>query len=505
MNDGRALRADLLFLARQLLTSLGEGEMSECAYDTAWVARIPNPSNPAEPLFPASYDWLLQNQLADGSWGAEIPFAYDRVVSTVAVLLALTDTEYRRQESEIAARRAIVYLNTAQLRLRDDPVETVGFELILPELLRQAQLAGLSLPYADWSFVETIKANKLSRIPPIAIYGGPTTLSHSLEYLGDRLAASLVQRTRIGNGSYGASPSATAYVHMRVPDDETLAYLRSVPNVSSTGGVVDVYPINVFETAWVLQSLAPLRSELPEFEDGVRLLSSYWTPGGVSFTDAGMVSDADDSAVTVAVLQTNGLESHPEVFDLFEGDEYFFCFPFERNQSIRANAGVLEAIKLYDSTPDRRRMLLKLVHFLQRSATGDLYWIDKWHASPFYATSRVVTSLSGLDNLSVRRAVQWVIDQQHENGSWGFEDGTAEETAYAIEALISGQEAEPALASVNRPIIEQGVASLLEQLFVPERPALWAGKGMYLPRKVVEAAIVGALARATTVLAGTAR
>jgi hypothetical protein len=35
---------------------------------------------------------------------------------------------------------------------------------------------------------------------------------------------------------------------------------------------------------------------------------------------------------------------------------------------------------------------------------------------------------------------------------------------------------------------------------VPERPALWAGKGMYLPRKVVEAAIVGALARATMML-----
>jgi hypothetical protein len=165
---------------------------------------------------------------------------------------------------------------------------------------------------------------------------------------------------------------------------------------------------------------------------------------------------------------------------------------------VRANAGVLEALKLFESTPDHRRMILKLVHYLRRSPSGDQFWIDKWHASPFYATSRVITALSGLDHTLVRRAVQWVLEQQHENGAWGFGEGTAEETAYAVEALVAGQIADAALASIVAPGIENAVPYLAEQLYAPDRPELWVGKGLYTPRKVVDAAIVGALAKAST-------
>ncbi len=484
--------------ARRLLGSVGEGEMSACAYDTAWVARVSEPENPDVPLFPAAYEWLLQHQDADGSWGAEIRFAHDRVVCTLAALLTVATGSYRRQESEVAARRAIVYLNQAKLSLRDDAAETVGFELLLPELVRQAQALGISLPYHDWQFVDELKADKLKRIPPIAVYGGPTTLTHSLEYLGDGLVAALVSRSQGPNGSYGASPSATAYVHVRAPEEETLAYLNSIPNAALGGGVPDVYPINVFETAWVLQSLMPLQAKIPEYADAARALLGYWTPQGVSFTDSGMVSDADDSAVTVAVLQAQGLPTSPEVFELFEGDEYFFCFPFERNQSVRANAGVLEALKLFPSTPSRRRMILKLVHYLREAREDDTYWIDKWHASPFYATSRVITALSGLDNQLVRSAVQWVLGQQHETGAWGFGDGTAEETAYAVEALVGGTSADPALSQIVATAIDSGVSFLADEFHAGERPSLWVGKGLYTPRKVVEAAIIGAIGRAAS-------
>jgi halimadienyl-diphosphate synthase len=497
MINGHILREDLIAQARSILSSVGDGEMSPCAYDTAWVARVPNPANPEEPLFPASYNWLLEHQRPDGSWGGAITFPHDRVMTTLAALLALSNSSFRRQESEIAARRAVVYLNRERPNLRDDVTETVGFELILPELVRQAKGLGISLPYDDWEFVEALKADKLSRIPPIAVYGAPTTLTHSLEYLGERLAPKLVGRSRAPNGSYGASPSATAYVQIHAPDEDAVAYLRSVPDVMTTGGVIDVYPINVFETAWVLQSLAPLEDALPEYDEAARSLLGYWTPEGVSFTDSGMATDADDSAVTIAVLRSRGLPSNPDVFSLFEGDQYFFCFPFERNQSVRANAGVLEALKLFESTPDHRRMILKLVHYLRGSPRGDQYWIDKWHASPFYATSRVIAALSGLDNALVRRSVQWVLDQQHENGAWGFGEGTAEETAYAVEALIAGRTADAALASIVAPALADSVAYLVDQLFAPDRPELWVGKALYTPRKVVEAAIVGALAKAS--------
>src|SRR6266542_770383 len=102
---------DLIAEARRLLDSLGEGHISESAYDTAWVARIRNPSKPDQPQFPDSYDWLLSHQHADGSWGAHLPFAHDRLICTLAALITLSDSSYRKGESEQAARRSIVYLN----------------------------------------------------------------------------------------------------------------------------------------------------------------------------------------------------------------------------------------------------------------------------------------------------------------------------------------------------------------------------------------------------------
>jgi halimadienyl-diphosphate synthase len=207
--------ADLVSEAQRILDSLGQARVSATAYDTAWLARVPRASDEGEPLFPESYDWLIRHQHDDGWWGGDLAFPHDRLISTLAATVTLAGARFRRAESEPAVRRAVVYLNREHLNVRDDPAETVGFELLLPELMRQAQRLGLQLPYQEWAFVDAIKADKLQRIPPIAVYGGPTPLTFSLEYLGDGVSPLLVERCRSFNGSYGASPSATGYVHFR--------------------------------------------------------------------------------------------------------------------------------------------------------------------------------------------------------------------------------------------------------------------------------------------------
>lgn len=482
--------------ARRLLDALGEGSMSESAYDTAWVARVPSPSSAGEPIFPQCYDWLLRNQRPDGAWGAEIPFAHDRVICTLAALVTLASSSYRREESEPAARRAIVYLNTERPNLRDDPAETVGFELLLPELARQAKELRLSLPYDDWKFVEDIRADKLNRIPPIAIYGGPTSLTHSLEYLGDRLVPSLVHRCQGSNGSYGASPSATAFVELRAHEGWAQSYLRRVVSISPTGGVISAYPITIFEMAWALQSLWPFRESIPAYHSCVQRLAQYWTPQGVGFTETAMVSDADDTAMALWVLRKNGIPVDSEVLELFEGEECFFCYPFERNQSVAANAGILEALKLYESTPDRRRMTLKLVHYLRNARVEGRYWLDKWHVSPMYATARAIRALTGLDNATVRAAVEWLLQKQNEDGSWGLQGGTPEETAYGLEGLLAARDADPALRADVDPAANSARSYLMESLSMDGQPALWIEKSLYTPHHVARAAIVGALARA---------
>ena len=283
---------------------------------------------------------------------------------------------------------------------------------------------------------------------------------------------------------------------MLSPDEQTRSYLDRVLSLSPDGGVMDVYPINVFELAWALRSLAPLREEIPEFEACAKKLARFWGPGGVSFTDSGMVSDADDTAAAAWVLKVTGLPLDPHVFELFEGQESFVCFPFERNPSVMANAGTLDALKLHESTPDHRRMVVKLVHYLRGAREPEGFWIDKWHVSQFYATARCIAGLNGIDADLVRTAVNWILEAQHEDGSWGVEGGIPEETAYALDGLIAAGETDPALKAIVGPAVEAGGSYLGPHLEDEAYAELWVGKGLYAPGRVVKAAIIGALARA---------
>lgn len=67
-------------------------ELCISSYDTAWVAMIPSPTSPHAPFFPQCLNWLLDNQLLDGSWG--LPGRHpslmnDALLSTLACILAL--------------------------------------------------------------------------------------------------------------------------------------------------------------------------------------------------------------------------------------------------------------------------------------------------------------------------------------------------------------------------------------------------------------------------------
>jgi len=79
---------------KNLVNEIGIGRsglMKPTAYDTAWLARVPAEHDPSVPAFPEALDWLRQTQWPDGSWGAEIEYVHDRVISTLAAILALAE------------------------------------------------------------------------------------------------------------------------------------------------------------------------------------------------------------------------------------------------------------------------------------------------------------------------------------------------------------------------------------------------------------------------------
>ena len=129
----------------QLLNETGTSKMSSLAYDTAWVARMADIDHE---LSNQALEWLSMNQLEDGSWGAKQPFYYhDRVISTLAAMIALTKngrrvTDKRSLENGLYALGRITDGATQGL-MTDPNGATVGFEMIVPTLVAEAERLGI--------------------------------------------------------------------------------------------------------------------------------------------------------------------------------------------------------------------------------------------------------------------------------------------------------------------------------------------------------------------------
>jgi len=64
-----------------------------------------------------------------------------------------------------------------------EPVELVGFELLLPALVERARAAGVAVP-PHLDVYAAQRARKLDLIPATALYSPRATVVHSLEFLG---------------------------------------------------------------------------------------------------------------------------------------------------------------------------------------------------------------------------------------------------------------------------------------------------------------------------------
>lgn len=488
----RVDRQLLIDEARALLRGLGRGSMSPSAYDTAWVARLRDPGDRRRLLFPEAVAWLLAHQHADGAWGSRVETLHDRCISTLNCVVTLSElaAEGLLDGSDVRLRvsNAVAYLWRRAPDLQRDRYETVGFELLFPPLLDRARRLGIKLPYPEFDWVRRLREEKLQLVPPAMIYSRSTTLVHSLEFLAGTADLGALAALQAENGSFGNSPSATAYVLGQTSNAAALAYLCESMEATSGGGVCNVYPFELFEKAWVLENLQAAGVRLPEMEAHVRVLAEAWGDRGVGISASGLPADADDTALVLKVLRDAGYAVSADVFRHYEGPRGYVCFPFERNPSVSTNVHVLAAVKTERDrwAPEIRRILDFLVSTRQEGA----YWRDKWHVSPYYATGHAIQALQGVEPHLCRTAVDWLLDTQRPDGAWGVFGGTCEETAYALQALMAvGSVHSPRLG----PAIERGIEYLLHTRDTGPLPELWVGKGLYAPSAVVGSAILGAL------------
>jgi halimadienyl-diphosphate synthase len=501
-----------------LLSVVGSGCIEPTAYDTAWVARVPQREFPDRPAFPQALEWLVAHQHADGSWGTPLNYHHDRIISTLNAMLTLAHWKDRFDRSawqdRIEAAQGAVWRDAAGMP--SDPYDTIGFELILPTLLDEARRCGLDVPYDAFATargVARMREAKLKRIPPELVYTRHISTIFSAEFLGDELDVERVSGLQDENGSIASSPSATAYVLLKDPHNLAARdYLAGV--LARHGGAAPaVDPIDVFEPAWTLYNVSrvwPDASQVaPAIEPHVAALAGEWQrKNGAGYNSYFAVPDLDGTSMVFRLLTWAGIPPDPALFAQFEEDDHFRCFPYERNPSISAHVHLLDALRAAPPFPDRERMLRKVLSFLDRSRTLRTFWFDKWHASPYYTTAHAITALredagpSTLPSVAGQAlaadAVYWIVNTQNEDGSWGYySTSTAEETAYCVQALVAYSRDR----AVNQGLgdaIRRGVDYLVssaERIDCRYTP-LWLAKSLYSPKWVVHSTVLSALALA---------
>ena len=487
-----------MYSVDELLKAIGPGRMGTTAYDTAWVARLydidPNVSNDA-------LRWISENQLPDGSWGAQAPIYYhDRIVSTLAAMNLLSMRGRRafdRVQIEKGQQALEQLTSNATHQLSTDMNgATIGFELIAPTLVAEAEKLGVIRQQGDRILGRIGKLRKI-KLEKLAGYKISRFLSTALsaEMAGtDSLDLLDIDNLQEENGSVGNSPAATAHfaLHVRPGDDRALNYLRSVLN---DGGAPFVAPFEIFERLWILWNLhlANLLNESNSTLSKPHLdyLAKHWKPGkGIGFSAVYSTEDGDDTGLAYDLLVGYGYPLDLDAVLSFEENDHFRCFKLEANPSLDSNIHILGALRRAGCDASHP-LVKKVIGFIKRHRTAKGFWFDKWNVSPYYTTSHAIIFCQGFDDLMCADAVEWIINSQRSNGGWGYYgEATAEETAYCLQALGIWNRRGGKIPSMR---VEHGRRWLMQHA-EPPYPPLWIGKSLYSPELLIQSVVLSALA-----------
>jgi halimadienyl-diphosphate synthase len=459
------------------------------------MARVPADDGNG-PRWPRLLDWLIEHQWLDGSWGGAIRYYHDRILCTLAGIIALKKYEDHSAREVIERGERYIWHNLH--RLRHDPFELVGFELIFPTLLNRARVLGLDVPTHTCGYGR-IRAEKLKLLPEELIYSPTTSAAFSLEFLDTLVDLNRIHQLLGPNGAIANSPATTAYYVLQADKSpEALAYLERTTALSE--GVPAFYPFRTFELAWVLEHLSFGGLSLDSLiQDSTwRELLATLDEDGVSMDPTFGIKDGDTTAVTEHVLALGGHSVDPMILHRFEKPKLriFSTFDFERNASTSTNAHALGALAVMPDYPDRQEVLDRIAAWLLSDRVYDTYWVDKWHTSPYYATSHALIALIETQRTLLAEydsSIEWLLHTQRGDGSWGYFDrGTAEETAYALLALLRYHRR---VKPVAREILDNGVSSLSPSVEETSRdyPDLWIAKSLFAPGSVIRAAILAAI------------
>ncbi|KAF9593736.1 hypothetical protein IFM89_024740, partial [Coptis chinensis] len=212
-----------------------------------WVAMVPSPDSSQQPCFPECLNWLLENQVRDGSW--TLPHHHhllikESMLSTLACVLALR----RWETGDEHVRKGLEFMELNFGLIMDKKhASPIGFDIIFPGMIEYAKDLDLNLPFSP-KFVEAMLHKRdleFERVSKINSKGSKAYLAYTSEGLTKLCDWKEVMKWQRKNGSMFNSPSTTAATFIQNQDAKCLEYLRlllkTFANAVPTSYPVDVY------------------------------------------------------------------------------------------------------------------------------------------------------------------------------------------------------------------------------------------------------------------------
>ncbi|KAK2654429.1 hypothetical protein Ddye_014285 [Dipteronia dyeriana] len=295
-------------------------ELSGSSYDTAWVAMVPSPDSPLDPCFPECINWLMDNQLHDGSWGlSDRPswLVKDALSSTLATVLALK----RWSIGEEQMNKGIQFIESNFASVIDEKQHTpIGFDIIFPGMIEYAKVLNLNLPLGS-NDVDTMLQRRQSELRRSYLDGKKEYLAYVSEGMGKLQDWEEIMKYQRKNGSLFNSPSTTAAALTHHQNAGCLHYLRSL--LEKFGNSVPaVYPLDTnihLNMVEILQSLGIDGHFRKEIRRVLEETYRCWLRG-----EEEIFLDTATCAMAFRMLRVHGYDVAPDLLTQFAEENQVF-------------------------------------------------------------------------------------------------------------------------------------------------------------------------------------
>ncbi|KAI9121580.1 hypothetical protein K1719_008613 [Acacia pycnantha] len=292
--------------------------VSPSAYDTAWLAMIPDSCSDdsdknLKPMFRNCLNWLISNQKEQGFWGECDAFGNPTVEALPTTLASIVALKMWNTES-LAIEKGLSFLESNGEKLLKDVKNhcPYWFAIVLPALVELAETNGLQVVFPE---SERLLGH---HYPPLLSY---------LEALPQSFAISTedILNNMSDDGSLFQSPSATVKAFMVTGKQECLIYLQSLAQ-RCPNGVPQTYPMDedLVKLCMVnqIEKLGLAQYFVQEIEETLAQINGNFVDGKLWVKPYNMIaSQLHKDALAFQLLRMQGYKVSPESFCWFLRDK----------------------------------------------------------------------------------------------------------------------------------------------------------------------------------------